>query len=692
MHDQILQALRANDAGEAVRLASAWTAAEPQLAQAHRWHALALQQQGELPAAAESLHHALALAPDDADLHLQNAGLLLAMRQLDAAGTALERTTGINPNAMSAYVMQAHLALARNDVDEADRQARLAARVDPAHPEIAALAGMVALRRGALDEALAQLTAASRALPDDPRILYALGFAYLRKDMLAFAEQAFRRVLALNPKMTSLHGLLVQLALRQGNPAAASEIIEQALAQPGQDTLPMRRLAAQLALQSGQPLQALEHLRPLLSTHAADRPLLQLLLVAWQRLGREAEARADLDAALETNGQVHDLWLARLAVEPVGGEQATAVVERWMAAMPDHLPALESRMSLHDMAAEPDAAEALAARIVALEPNRTSGQLRLVDALLARDPAAAAAHVQGVIDAAPEAARPQLRIWLGEVHDRAGNPREALRTWLELQAELAPQRLPLPPQAKAPPSWPPLGSLPEVKDGEAPPVPIFLWGAPGSGVERVATTLVGASPVMRTDRFEANPPEDALQSFHTLQDLASGALSAEALIAGWREQLTRRGLANDTVIDWLLWWDNALLWALRPQLPHGRLLAVVRDPRDMLLDWIAYGAAVPLAVTSLAEAAEWLARVMAQLATLQEQDLYPLRLLRIDEVGNDPRAMAALLQDAFGARIPPAQAIGAPRLPAGHWRNYREVMADAFELLTPVAVRLGYPA
>src|SRR5690606_19854581 len=156
------------------------------------------------------------------------------------------------------------------------------------------------------------------------------------------------------------------------------------------------------------------------------------------------------------------------------------------------------------------------------------------------------------------------------------------------------------------------------------------------------------------------------------------------------EQLSRRGLANDTVIDWLLWWDNALLWALRPQLPHGRLLAVVRDPRDMLLDWIAYGAAVPLAVTSLAEAAEWLARVMAQLATLQEQDLYPLRLLRIDEVGNDPRAMAALLQEAFGARIPPAQAIGAPRLPAGHWRNYREVMADAFELLTPVAVRLGY--
>lgn len=691
MQDQILQALRHNDADQAVQLADAWARAEPQLAQAHRWHALALQQQGQAQAAQDSLQRALALAPDDADLHLQNAGLLLALRQFEAAGSALERTTGIDPNALPAYLMQAHLALARNDVDEADRLARLAARVEAEHPEVAALGGMVALHRGALDEALARLTSATRALPDDPRILYALGFAYLRKDMLAFAEQAFRRVLALNPAMTALHGLLVQLALRQGNTAAAAGIIEQALAQPGQDTLPMRRLAAQLALQSGEPLQALEHLRPRLAAHAGDRPLLQLLLMAWQRLGREDQARAELDAVLADNDQLHDLWLARLAVEAVGSEGAVAVGERWLAAMPSHLPALETRMRLHDMVGERDAAEAVAARIVALDPVRISGQVRLVEGLLARDPAAAVTHVQGMIDAAAEDEQAALRTWLGEVHDRAGNPREALRTWLALHAERASQRLPLPPQAKPPSSWPALGRVPEPAPGQAPAVPMFLWGAPGSGVERVATTLAGASPVMRSDRFGATPPDDAMQNYHTLQRLASGALSAEALVEGWRGQLAARGLSNDTVIDWLLWWDNALLWALRPQLPHGRLVAVVRDPRDMLLDWIAYGAVPPLAVTSLAEASEWLARALAQLATLHEQELYPLLILRIDAIGNDTVAMAALLQDAFGVRIRPAQAIGAPRLPAGHWRHYREAMAAAFDLLTPVAVRLGYP-
>ncbi|MDR6096241.1 tetratricopeptide repeat protein [Stenotrophomonas sp. SORGH_AS_0321] len=687
MQEQILQALRRQDADQAVQLATRWIADEPQLPQAHRWHALALQQQGQLPAAVESLQRALALAPDDADLHLQHAGLLLALHQFEAAEAALGRTTGFNPNELSAYLMQAHLALARNDVDEAEKQLKLAARVDAENPEVVALSGMVALRRGALDEALAQLSSAVRALPDDPRIVYALGTAYLGKDMLAFAEQAFRRVLVLNPKMTALHGLLVQLALRQDNPAAAAELIEQALQQPGQDSVAMRRFAAQLALQSGQPLQARDHLRPLLAANAGDPQLLQLLLMAWQRLGRDDEARSELDAVLADHDQLHNLWLARLSVEGVGSEGAVAVGERWLAAMPAHLPALETRMRLHDMTGEHDAAEAMAERILALEPGRVSGATRLVDGLVQRDPAAAAARVQQMVDGAEGRAREDLRTWLGEVHDRGGQPREALRTWLELHADNVANRLPLPPQAKAPASWPALGEV----DPELASRPMFLWGAPGSNVEKVMSALSAASPLVRVDRFSATPPDDAFQNYNTLQDLASGKLSPQGLVDGWRARLPSRGLSNDTVIDWLLFWDNALLWALRPALPQGRLLVVLRDPRDMLLDWIAYGSGAQLAITSLQEAAEWLARALTQVAVLNEQDLYPNVLVRVDAAGNDPQAMALLLSEVMGVQLPVAPNIGPPRLPSGHWRNYREVMGAAIDLLTPVAVRLGYP-
>ncbi|MFI8718721.1 tetratricopeptide repeat protein [Stenotrophomonas sp. NPDC077464] len=686
MQDTILQALRRNAADEAAQLAREWIQAEPEQPQAHRLLALALQQQGQHDAALASLQRGLDLAPDSAEMHLQHAGLLLALRQFDAATGALDRTAALNPNELSAYLMQAHLALSRNDVDEAEKITRTAARVDEDHPEVIALGGMVALRRNDTDRALALLSAASEALPNDARILYALGFAYMGKDLLAFAEQAFRRVLEINPGITSLQGLLVQLALRQGNIESAAATVRQVLSQPDTDTPAMRRLAGELALQSGEPLQAIDHLLPVLEQWPADRQTLQLLLMAWQRLGREQQARDTLDATLATHPGEHNLWLARLSVEPVGSADAAAVAERWMEAMPGHMAALETRMRLHDMNGEAEAAEAIARRIIALEPGRGSGEMRVVDALLARDPAAAVAHVQQLVEQAPAEGKPGVRAWLGSVQDRAGQYAAALATWTSVHASEAGNRLPLPPQAKAPLSWPDMGAI----AADVAARPMFIWGAPGSNVERVVAAIAAASPVVRGDRFSPTPPNDAFQSYHTLQDLSTGKLAPEQLVAQWRAALPARGLADGNVIDWLLWWDNALLWALRPQLPEGRLLLVLRDPRDMLLEWLAHGAPAPFAVNSVHEAAEWLARALAQIATLHEQDLYPHALVRIDEIGNDPAAMADHLGRLFGVQFPPAQTLGPARLPPGHWRQYSDVLAAAFAQLTPVAVRLGY--
>ncbi len=687
MQDTIIEALRRNAADEAVTLARDWVAAEPKQAQAHRWLALALQQQGQLDDAQASLAQALSLAPEDAALHLQHAGLLLAQRQLGEAGQALERSTTLNPNEFSAYVMQAHLALGRNDTDEAERLVRLAERVEPDSPELGTLQGMVALRRGDLDRALAVLSAAAAQQPNDPRVLYALGFAYMGKDMLAFAEQAFRRVLELSPDNFSLRGLLVQLALRQGHLDRAAEVMRDVLASPQGESPGMHRLAAELELASGQPQQALEYLRPLLAEVPGDRGVLQMLLVAWQRLGRDEEARNDLEAALQTHTQLHDLWLARLAVAQVGSEEAVQVVERWIEAMPDHVPALETRMSLHDMNQQHDEAEAMARRIVALEPGRLSGEQRIVEALLVREPAAAVAHIQALLDKAPEPARAQLRSWLGATQDRANDPVSAVSTWLQVHNELAPSRLPLPQQAKAPAEWPAMG---EIAD-ETRVRPIFLWGAPGSGVERVATVMAAGSRVLRGDRFGPTPPADAFQNFLTLQRLATDVLTPQQLVEQWREQLPARGIEDGNIIDWLLWWDNALLWALRPQLPEGRLVVALRDPRDMLIEWLALGSPAPLAVPSSMDAAQWLARAVEQVAELHEGDLYPHLILRTDDAVNDPAAMGALLEQAFGLRFPPVRSLGPRTIDAGHWRKYSKALSAEFLYLTPVAVRLGYP-
>ena len=154
--------------------------------------------------------------------------------------------------------------------------------------------------------------------------------------------------------------------------------------------------------------------------------------------------------------------------------------------------------------------------------------------------------------------------------------------------------------------------------------------------------------------------------------------------------LPARGIADGNVVDWLPWWDNALLLALRPHLPEGLLLVAVRDPRDMLLDWLASGSPVPLALESPEAAAEWLAQGLEQVADLHQQDLYPHRLLRLDGAIDSPPQLATVIGQALDIQLPPLPATQR-RMPPGRWRDYADELAGPFERLAPVAARLGYP-
>ncbi len=689
MQQQILAALRGAEPEEAVQLARRWTRDVPDSAQAWRWLGVALQEQGEDEAALDATGRALALAPEDAELHLQQAGLLLAQHLAVQAEQALDRANALDPNQFEAYLVRAHLALLRGETDQAEQLARTAARVRPQDPQLWLVEGIVALQRGDAPRALALLGQAARALPDDPRVLHALAFAYLRNGHLAFAEQAFRRLLERAPAMAPMRALLARIVLEQGR--ADEALAEaQALLALDEDNLAVQRLVGGVALQAGQPALAIAHLKRVLARAPDDRASLQLALGAWRRLGTLDDARATLEAALATRGDAHDLWLARLALEPVGGPEAHAVVQRWTEAMPGHVPALEALLRVHDMAGEGDRAEAVARHIVDIQPGHVGAEQRIVEALLVRDPPAAIAHVRAVIDDAPEDVRArvaeELQPWLGQVQDRAGQPADALATWQAHQHRIAGARLPLPPLGTPPAQLPPLAAV----DPAIVARPLLVWGAPGAHVERLVAALAVASARLRGDRIGARPPADPLQRYDTLARLAAGELTPQSLVAAWRAALPGRGIDDGNVIDWLLWWDNALLPALRQYLPEGRLVLAVRDPRDMLLDWLASGAPVPLALADPLQAAAWLAAVLGQVATLHAQDLYPHQLLRMDETEADPQALAARLQQAFGVAFP-ALPVEPGRLPAGHWRRYAGLLAEPFALLTPVARRLGYP-
>ncbi|MCM2335462.1 MAG: tetratricopeptide repeat protein [Pseudomonas sp.] len=687
MYEPTLQALRRGAAADALAAARDLVAAQPNDPTAHRLLSAALRLDGDRAGAIAAVDHALGLAPDDANLHLERAGLLLAERQLDEAQAALARTIGLDPNQFPAYIVQAQLALGRGDLDEAERLGRTAARIAPEHPHVSAIEGTLALRRGDADRGLAVLSAASSRFPDEPQLRHALGFAYLAKGHFAFAEQAFRGMLERSPDSRPLRALVADVVRRQGRAGDAADELAPLL--EGDDVSPaMHTMVGEMELEAGRNERALERLLAAFAMQPGNPRTLGGLVEAWRRLGDQDGARQALDQALAGAPREPGLWHARLAVEPFAGDEARAIVQRWLAAMPDFVPALEAQVTLHDVAGDRDAAEAVALRITELEPGRTQAELRVLDGLMRRDPPAAIARLQGLLARAEDAdVKRALRQLLGRAFDVAGDAAAAAATWTGLHAEAVERRLPLPPLTHAVGELPPLAPLPQPA-----PAVLLLWGAPGSLVERVALNFDTTGGALSADRYGATPPNDPLQRYGTAQALLDGRLDGADLVAQWRAGLPARGIADGQVIDWLLWWDNALLHALRPHLPEALLMVAVRDPRDMLLEWLAHGSPAPYALPSPEAGARWLAAALAQVADLHEQNLFPHRLLRLDAVAGDPAALAQAVSQALGSPLAPlpARALGPLLLAPGHWRAYAEPLAEAFALLAPVARRLGY--
>jgi tetratricopeptide (TPR) repeat protein len=687
MYDPILDALRRGAVADALTAAQALVAERPDDAQALRWLSAAQLQSGQPDTALASIDRAIALAPDNADLHLARAGVLVGSRRPDEAQASLAQATGLDPNQFTAYLVQAQLALGRGDLDEAERLNRLAARVSPDHPQLAAVEGMVTLRRGDADTALKIVSAALQVAPEEVQLRYSLGFIHMALGHWAFAEQAFRGVVERTPGADSLRSLIADLIRRQGRPADAADELVPLVARNNAPAL--HRYIGHLRLAAGQDEEALASLRIALAGQPRDRDTVLAIIEAWRRLGMQDDARNTLDAALATTPDEHDLWLARLLFEPVGSAEARAVVERWVSAMPQHVPAMEAQMSVLDAAGERDAAEAVARRVVALDPGRASAEQRLVEALFERDPVSAIARVGELADQATEPHHKRsLRSWQAFVRDRAGRYADAAATWAALAHELAPTRLPLWTPSGAQGPWPDVAPIPMSSAGR--PYPILLWGAPGTVVESIAGVLGAISHRLRGDRFLPNPPVDAFQNYHTPARLLSGELSGEACVAGWRETLATRS-EDGGIVDWLPWWDNALLLALRPHLPEALLIIAVRDPRDAFLDWLAFGAPAPLALDDLDAGARWLAQLFDQVADVHEHDLFPSRLIAMDAIKDDAAAVAQALSRALGAQLTEPPSSGARRFPAGHWRHYADVLAGPFAALTPVAMRLGYP-
>lgn len=684
MQQTISELLRQGANDQAAEQARQWVATQPDDPQAHRWMAVARRQLGDVDGALDSIGRALSLAPEDAALHQLHGMLLLSTSDMQAAETALRQASGLDPNQIGAWLLQGQLALARADLDEARRLVRLASRVEAEHPYVAMLEAMIALQGGEPAAALASAAQALQRAPDDPQVLQTAAFAYQANGHLAFAEQAFRRVQQAMPGQPATPIMLARVLAAQGRQDEAAQALAPLLDDPARATPALQKMAGGLYMAAGQPEQALPHLRAALAGMPGDPEVLRALLGAWGTLGQVEDARAALEAALATSPGEDALWEARLAVEQDPADHLQ-VLQRWMVACPHSAFALERLLLAQDAAGDAAAAADAADRLLALEPANTTARLHMLHALTQRDPALAVDQLEQWLAAASDARERRFLLgMLGLSRDRAGHYPQAVEAWQGMHAELAPSLAPLPPHSAPRTDWPELAVRPE-----DPPLILFLWGAPGSGVDRLAWVMRHAGEPFRDDRFGPNPPRDGLQAFSIVAGLADGSIDPARLAEQWRQALPRRGLGQDC-FDWLPWWDNILLTVLRPHLREAMLVLAIRDPRDTLLEWLAF-ADSPFVLPDPQQAADWLAVTLNQVAALHEQQWFPNRVIRTDAIGHDPAAATIQVNQALQASCPVPPTIGPPRLPAGHWRRYAQALAGPFATLAPVAARLGYP-
>ena len=684
MSDSILSALRGGDAAQALVLADALLAESPEQAEAHYWRALALRTLDRGDEARVALDRAIALAPDRTDFTVTRAVLQLGGGEIDSAQGGLMDALAANPNQLEAYIGLIHIALGQNNLTEAKRLLKLAERVDAEADFVVTAAGAVAQADGDFDRALKLFTRAVEANPKNVLALYSLGLLYLRQDMPAFAEQALARALELSPDNVKVLRALVQSRLSQDSRDGAERGLDAILALAPRDPATLQ-LRMQLRAGRNEQAGAAQDARALRELFPRDAALLTQLCVFLINDGRHDEARAEMRAAVDAHPDVEGFWQILANFEMSARGDVAAVLDGWLARHPGSALAHEVLAMRLEFEGRLEAAVEAADKALAVAPELPAAQFVRLRHELRTDPRLALQRLEAL---APKAGNPDaqrmLLGWFGIAHDRLGEYGQAASDFAEMARILLPNKpLPVPmPADQVPDSGASAGRL--------------LWAAAGTRVERVFEALL---PVLGQrlliDRNVMLPARQ--DGFGALRALPGEPAAGSA--AKWRAGVESLGVAPEQAVDWIPQWDAYTAAAL----DGARLVALLTDPRDAYLNWLVFGSAQAYGfLPDLLESAQWLALAHEAVADTLDDPHSGARAVRLDRTDGDHAALAVALQDALDMQdtvdaailATPIMALGGMpnQFPAGHWRHYKDAFAEAFAVLTPAAVRLGYPA
>ncbi len=299
------------------------------------------------------------------------------------------------------------------------------------------------------------------------------GERYLADGNLQKAQIEFRNALQIDPNSAETRVTIGRVDEQLGDIRAAAGMYQSAIDLDPDDAAAHAKLG-RLYVLSGAAARALELVRPALARHPADAQLLTVRGMARAALKDMGAARADAERAVELAPNDADAvaLLASIDVAEKDPQRAVDLVQATLARMPASVDLRQVLADLYARRGEPQLAEAQLARIVALRPKELApryrlalyyaGAKRLDDAdrvfrdaiaLQPREDGPKLAYAQFLLDyrspadaeralaefSKRDAGDDDLRLALGLVQQREGDPDSALSTYRQVVANAGEQ-------------------------------------------------------------------------------------------------------------------------------------------------------------------------------------------------------------------------------------------------------------
>jgi tetratricopeptide (TPR) repeat protein len=666
-------------------------ASEPDNVDALHLLGLLRRQRQDLGEARRLLDQARRLAPERGDVALELAGLYFLEQDLVGARALIEHTIKQNPNQPGAHTLLARIAIVDNDLAKAETLFRTALRSNENDAHAISGLGRLLLDRGEVDKSIAYLSRAVELAPRDASMQFALARGLVLRGNRAFGEQAARNALAIAPELHGARYLLGQVLLEDGKVDEAQAAFAVLSEAPGYQAIARFGLG-DVARYQRRLDQAIEHYRAGLALEPDQARAVQLLgncLVVSAREGEALQLYADY---LQRHPETVAIEAAQAELLSQLGDEAGALTiwQRLAQRRPNDPIPLARLALLHERGGDTAGADILAQRVAnALPEDADLVLLRARAAQREGRDAEAVALLESLraLQLAPLQIM-QAAHQFGVLADRRNEVQIAVPAWLESQSTL-------PAQIHEQPALPDTfaASLQSPAPAALANPPIFLVGLPGSMVERVAALLHQQSGVqLLRDRAFSPMRRDAFAEpdFAGWND-GIDAAAAGAARAQWSAEIERHGVdpQQGRIVDWLVRWDARFLPLIRQAFPGATVIIVERDPRDLLLNWLAYGWMPGFALQDPAAAARWINRANAHLAQCRTVEGVNVVRVDADAVLNDPASAGGALAQVLGvAELAP----GAPQrglgglaigLAPGRWEAYTEVLAAPFAELTP---------